>query len=102
MLGKREPFTEVPWFWSDQYDVNLQMAGDPGAADRVVTRGNVDDLNFAAFYLQGERMVAAVGVNRPRDVRGAMKLIEEGLPVDPAALSDADVDLLRLAKRAAV
>jgi 3-phenylpropionate/trans-cinnamate dioxygenase ferredoxin reductase component len=102
MLGKREPFTEVPWFWSDQYDVNLQMAGDPGAADRVVTRGNVDNLNFAAFYLQVERLVAAVGVNRPRDVRGAMKLIEEGLPVDPAALSDADVDLLRLAKRAAV
>jgi 3-phenylpropionate/trans-cinnamate dioxygenase ferredoxin reductase subunit len=102
MLGKREPFTEVPWFWSDQYDVNLQMAGDPGAADRVVTRGNVGDLNFAAFYLQGERLVAAVGVDRPRDVRGAMKLIEEGLPVDPAALSDADVDLRRLAKRAAV
>jgi 3-phenylpropionate/trans-cinnamate dioxygenase ferredoxin reductase component len=102
MLGKREPFTEVPWFWSDQYDVTLQMAGDPGAADRVVTRGKVDDLNFAAFYLEGDRMVAAVGVNRPRDVRGAMKLIEEGLPVDPAELSDADVDLRRLAKRAAV
>jgi 3-phenylpropionate/trans-cinnamate dioxygenase ferredoxin reductase subunit len=102
MLGKREPFTEVPWFWSDQYDVTLQMAGDPGAADRVVKRGNVDDLNFAAFYLQGDRMVAAVGVNRSRDVRAAMKLIDEGLPVDPAELSDADVDLRRLAKRAAV
>jgi 3-phenylpropionate/trans-cinnamate dioxygenase ferredoxin reductase subunit len=101
MLGKREPFTEVPWFWSDQYDVNLQMAGDPRAADRMVTRGDVEDLSFASFYLQGDRLAAVVGVNRPREVHAGMKLIELALPVDPAALADADVDLRRLVKRAA-
>lgn len=100
MLGQREPFGEVPWFWSDQYGIGLQMAGDPVAADEVVSRGDVEDLCFAAFYLQRGRMVAAVGVNRPRDVRAAMGLIERGCPVDRTALSDASVDLRQLAKRA--
>ena len=100
MLGRREAFREVPWFWSDQYGIGLQMAGDPAGADDVVRRGDVEDLSFAAFYLRDGRLVAAVGVNRPRDVRAAMKLIETGEPVDRAALADASVDLRRLAARA--
>jgi 3-phenylpropionate/trans-cinnamate dioxygenase ferredoxin reductase component len=100
MLDRRQPFGEVPWFWSDQYGVNLQMAGDTLHADEVVRRGDVEDLSFAAFYLQRGRMVGAVAVNRPRDVRAAMKLVELGCPVDRAELADASVDLLRLSKRA--
>jgi 3-phenylpropionate/trans-cinnamate dioxygenase ferredoxin reductase subunit len=100
MLDRRRPLSDVPWFWSDQYGVNLQMAGDPAHADEVVRRGDVEDLCFAAFYLQGGRMVAAVAVNRPRDVRAAMKLVELGCPVDPSALADASVDLRLLSRRA--
>jgi 3-phenylpropionate/trans-cinnamate dioxygenase ferredoxin reductase subunit len=100
MLGRREPFGEVPWFWSDQYGINLQLAGDASAADDVVSRGDVEDLSFAAFYLRGGRVTAAVGINRPRDVRAAIGLIERAVPVDRAALADANVDLRRLSKRA--
>jgi 3-phenylpropionate/trans-cinnamate dioxygenase ferredoxin reductase component len=99
MLGRREPFAEVPWFWSDQYGIGLQMAGDPGIADEVVRRGDVEDLCFAAFYLRQGRMVAAVGINRPRDVRAAIGLIERGSPVERALLADPQVDLRRLSKR---
>jgi 3-phenylpropionate/trans-cinnamate dioxygenase ferredoxin reductase component len=100
MLGRRQPFGEVPWFWSDQYGISLQVAGDPAAADEVVRRGDAEDLCFAAFHLQQGRLVAAVGVNRPRDVRAAMRLIELGCPVDRADLADPGVDLRRLLKRA--
>jgi 3-phenylpropionate/trans-cinnamate dioxygenase ferredoxin reductase subunit len=100
MLGRREAFSEVPWFWSDQYGIGLQMAGDPARADDVVRRGDIEDLSFAAFYLRQGCLVAAVGINRPRDVRAAMRLIEQGEPVDRAALADASVDLRRLTTRA--
>jgi 3-phenylpropionate/trans-cinnamate dioxygenase ferredoxin reductase subunit len=100
MLGQGQPFTEVPWFWSDQYATNLQLAGDPVAADGVVIRGDLDDLRFAAFYLQGERLVAALGVNSPRDVRAATDFIAREAPVDREILADPTADLRRLAKRA--
>jgi 3-phenylpropionate/trans-cinnamate dioxygenase ferredoxin reductase component len=100
MLGQRQPFGEVPWFWSDQYGLTLQMAGDPIGADEVVSRGDMEDLSFASFYLERGRLAAAVGVNRPRDVRAAMKLIEVGCPVDRSALADPSFDLRQLAKRA--
>ena len=100
MLDRRQPFSEVPWFWSDQYGLSLQMAGDPAAADEVVRRGDVDTPCFAAFYLRQGEMVAAVGVDSPRDVRAAMKLIELGCPVDRSDLADAGVDLRKLSKRA--
>lgn len=100
MLGRRQPYGEVPWFWSDQYGINLQVAGDPAAADEVVRRGDAEDLCFAAFHLLEGRLVAAVGVNCPRDVRAALRLIELGCPVDRSDLADPGVDLRRLLKRA--
>ncbi len=100
MLGQRQPFAEVPWFWSDQYAVNLQLVGDPLAADsRVVIRGDLEDLDCTAFYLRGEKLVAALGLNRPRDVRAATDLIAGGSPVDRKTLADPDIDLRALAKR---
>lgn len=99
MLGQRKPFNEVPWFWSDQYGINLQLAGDPLTADEVVIRGVVDDLCFAAFSLRRGRVSGVVGVNRPPDVRAAMTLIEREIPVERSALSDHSVDLRQLARR---
>jgi 3-phenylpropionate/trans-cinnamate dioxygenase ferredoxin reductase subunit len=98
MLGKSKPFQEVPWFWSDQYDVNLQMLGHPSPAYERVVRGRMDDLDFIAFDLQGDRVVAAVALNRSRDVAAARRLIERRLPVDAKKLADDDLplrDLLR-------
>ncbi|MGZ4241787.1 MAG: NAD(P)/FAD-dependent oxidoreductase [Actinomycetota bacterium] len=101
MLGGTEPFAEVPWFWSDQYDLNLQMAGHPLRWDELVFRGDVDARKFSAFYLDHGKLVAAVGFNKGKDVRGARALIEAGISPAPAVLADESTDLRALAKGSA-
>jgi 3-phenylpropionate/trans-cinnamate dioxygenase ferredoxin reductase subunit len=98
MLGHDEPFTEVPWFWSDQYDVNLQMAGLPTATDEVVFRGDNTSRSFSVFYLRDGVLVGAVGLNRTKDVSHGRRLIHEHAAVDPHELADDSVDLAALGK----
>ena len=93
MLGGEEPFDDPHWFWSDQYDVNLQYAGFAATWDDVVTRGSVDALDFVAFYLLEGRLLAALGMNRGREVRRSMKLVAARASPDPRALADEDIDL---------
>ncbi len=97
LLGEEIVIDDVPWFWSDQYDCNIQYAGIPGAWDAVAVRGSVDDRRLIVFLLRGRRLVAAVTVNEGRDLRRAMKLIAAGAEVDPAVLADPGVDLRTLA-----
>ncbi len=99
MLGNRQPFGEVPWFWSEQYGINLQTAGQPLAGDDVVIRGDIEGMSFTAFYLQGDCVIGVIGIDRPRDVRAAMTLIEHRVPVGATTLSDDNTDLRQLAKR---
>jgi hypothetical protein len=75
--------------------VNLQVAGIPGRDEETVLRGSVEARSFVRFELAGGRLTAAIGLDRGRDVRRALKLI--GRPVDPATLRDEDVDLRTLA-----
>jgi 3-phenylpropionate/trans-cinnamate dioxygenase ferredoxin reductase subunit len=98
MLGGAEPYAEVPWFWSDQYDLNLQMVGLPEAWDRLVLRGDPASRQFTAFYLQGERLAGANSVNSARDIRPARQLIAERRTVDADALADEATPLRRLLK----
>lgn len=100
MLGQRRPFHEVPWFWSDQFELNLQMVGLPGASDQTVVRGDVDTACFSVFYVSSDRLTGALAVNRPHDVRAARTMIRRGQRPDPAFLADEDTDLLALADRA--
>lgn len=96
MLGSTDPFEEVPWFWSDQYDTNLQMLGHPEGSP--VVRGSYDDLDFIAFWLRADNVVAALAMNRGRDISVTRRLIERRVPVDEEHLRDDDValrDLLR-------
>ncbi|TYB41063.1 NAD(P)/FAD-dependent oxidoreductase [Actinomadura chibensis] len=93
MLGKAEPYAPVPWFWSDQYDLNIQMSGHPRPTDAVVWRGEPDEMRFTACYLRDGVLVAAIGVNRPRDVRAATRLIAGRARPDPRLLADAGVDV---------
>jgi 3-phenylpropionate/trans-cinnamate dioxygenase ferredoxin reductase subunit len=98
MLGSQEPFHEVPWFWSDQYDVNLQMLGYTTPDKERVVRGSLDDRNFTAFFLEGDLVIAAIALNRGRDISATRRLIERRITVDRARLADEDValkDLLR-------
>ena len=72
------PFAPVPWFWSDQYDRKIQLAGRPAASDEfVLVDGTVEERRFAALFRRGDRCTAVLGVNRPRHVMQArMKLAE--------------------------
>lgn len=96
MLGKPTPYAEVPWFWSDQYDVNLQMLGIPDQWDRVVLRGDVGQLKFSAFYLTGDVVVGASAINSAKDIRPARQLIAQKRSVDPGALANPNVPLKAL------
>jgi 3-phenylpropionate/trans-cinnamate dioxygenase ferredoxin reductase subunit len=93
MLGQREPYVAVPWFWSDQYDVNLQLAGYPPAGTTVVHRGDPESLESVSFFLRTGVVVGAIGLNRGRDIRTAVSLIRSRAAPDPAALADVGVDL---------
>jgi 3-phenylpropionate/trans-cinnamate dioxygenase ferredoxin reductase subunit len=97
MLGKGEPYVETPWFWSDQYDANLQLAGLPREWDELVVRGSLEERRFVGFYLAGGRVEAVVALNQGREVRRATPLVAAGARIDPALLRDEDVDLRELA-----
>ena len=84
------------WFWSDQYDVNLQYAGFAREWDQVVVRGTLEDRSFTAFYRNDGRIDAAVTLNRIKDLRRAMPLIKARSVVNPNQLVDEDVDLRSL------
>ena len=98
MVGGNEPFAEIPWFWTDQYDVNLQMAGAPESWDSLVWRGNAAEKSFTVFYLKDGKPVACNTVNNGRDMRFARELIAKGRAIDPVRLADKTVKLQDLAR----
>ncbi|HXM84856.1 MAG TPA: FAD-dependent oxidoreductase [Stellaceae bacterium] len=98
MVGGNEPFAEIPWFWTDQYDVNLQMAGAPETWDSLVWRGNPAEKSFTVFYLKDGKPVACNTVNNGRDMRFARELIAKGRAIDPVRLADKTVKLQDLAR----
>jgi 3-phenylpropionate/trans-cinnamate dioxygenase ferredoxin reductase subunit len=97
MLGKGKPYDAIHWFWSDQYDDNLQYAGFHQASEQVVLRGDLGARNFVAFYLNEGHIDAAVAVNRGKDIRRVMPLIRARVAVDPRQLGDQGVDLRSIA-----
>jgi 3-phenylpropionate/trans-cinnamate dioxygenase ferredoxin reductase subunit len=96
MLGKRDPYEPVHWFWSDQYDFNLQYAGLHQQGDRIVVRGSLESRHFLAFYVSDHRINAVLALNRGKDLRRAMPLIKARATVDSAELQDEGVDLRSL------
>jgi 3-phenylpropionate/trans-cinnamate dioxygenase ferredoxin reductase subunit len=74
-----EPYDPVPWFWSDQYDRKIQLAGRSAGADEVrVVDGSTDERRFVALYRRGDGVVAALAMNRPRQLLAYQRLIEHG------------------------
>jgi 3-phenylpropionate/trans-cinnamate dioxygenase ferredoxin reductase component len=98
MAGGEQAFSEVPWFWTDQYETNIQMAGAPDKWDRVVFRGEPGEPGFTLFQLLDGKVVAAVTVNNARDMRFGRMLIQSGKIVDPALLGDKAVKLQDLVR----
>ena len=96
MLGRHVAYDEVHWFWSDQYDANLQYAGFHSAWEQLVVRGRLGSDGFLACYVNEGRIDAAVALNRAKDLRRVMPLIKARRPVDLDQLRDESVDLRSL------
>jgi len=100
MAGQREPFADVHWFWSDQYDHTISSAGLIPGSDgpgELVIRGSLEQRNFSAFSLDGDRVRAVISLNRPRDVLDARRLIARDHSATAAQLCDESLPLKRLA-----
>ena len=97
MLGDGGPYEEIPWFWSDQYEHNLQYAGFHTEWDELVVRGSLEERSFVAFYRKDGRVLAAVAIGRGRDLRRSVPLIKAQEQVEAAMLRDPDIDLRTLA-----
>ncbi|MDN8614368.1 NAD(P)/FAD-dependent oxidoreductase [Variovorax ginsengisoli] len=95
-LGTDVTHQPLPWFWSDQFDVNLQIYGMPALQHQVVVRGDPDSNAFVMFFLDGDHVMAALGPNSARDLRFARRLIERRTPVDPGQLADLQAALAKL------
>lgn len=97
MLGAEKDYVATPWFWSDQYDVKLQIAGLNSGYDQVVTRqGEGQQVSF--WYYNSGRLVAVDAMNDPRAYMIAKRLIEAGKSADPAMVADPEANLKALLK----
>jgi len=93
LCGHQLVYSQVPWFWSDQYDIKLQIAGLSEGYDDVVVRGNPSAASFACFYLRDRRLIAVDAVNSPREFMQAKDLIGGRAEPDRAQLADPGIQL---------
>ncbi|MEJ2139414.1 MAG: FAD-dependent oxidoreductase [Gammaproteobacteria bacterium] len=100
MCGELTPYAQIPWFWSDQYDVKLQIVGLSQGYDQLVIRGDKAAHSFAAFYLQNGRLLAVDAINSPREFMLAKKLVAAKAVFDPQQLADEALDFKTMATAA--
>ena len=96
MLGHSVVYDDIPWFWSDQYDWNLQYAGYHTTWEQLVIRGQPERDRFVACYLNDGRIDAAIAVNQGRELRRVIPLIKARQRVDPQQIADESVDLRQI------
>lgn len=96
LMGKREPSAAIPWFWSDQYGLKLQMVGLSTGYEQCVTRGSVQGKEFSAFYLKDKRVIAADVISRPAEFLAARRLVASRAQVDVTRLEDATLPLAQV------
>ena len=95
--GKEVSYNAVPWFWSEQYDLMLQIAGLSQGYDQIISRGDPGNgRSFAAFYLREGRVIAVDAVNKPQEFMFSKKLIPMQKTVDKKRLADADTPIKEL------
>jgi 3-phenylpropionate/trans-cinnamate dioxygenase ferredoxin reductase component len=96
LLGAGAVFDDAHWFWSDQYDANIEMAGFATRWDDMVVRGSIEDRSFSAFLLKEGQLLSTFSMNRKSDVRRSMPLIQAKLHPDRDQLADPEFDLRKL------
>ncbi|MEP5154379.1 FAD-dependent oxidoreductase, partial [Planktotalea sp.] len=98
MMGAGKTYTPKPWFWSDQYDVKLQIAGLNIGYDTIVERRDPNGASVSFWYYQGETLLAVDAMNDPRNYMIGKRLIEAGKSPAQAAIADPDTDMKALLK----
>ncbi|SAK83627.1 FAD-dependent pyridine nucleotide-disulfide oxidoreductase [Caballeronia pedi] len=93
IVGRPQPYRVVPWFWSDQYDLKLQMAGIHSGFTHHALRGSVDEKKFSIFYFRGDALIAVDSINRPQEHMLARKLLAQSVKLAPHEAEDPAFDL---------
>lgn len=101
ILGSAEPYTALPWFWSDQYDVKLQIAGLTDGHDRTVTVGDPAEGRFSVFCFRGDRLIGIEAYNRPIDFLMGRRILEAGSSLTPEIVARPGFDLRTSQQQAA-
>jgi len=97
LCGIKKAYSELPWFWSDQFDVKLQIAGISQGYTEAVVRGDAGkSRSFTVFYIKDQHIIAADCINRPKDFMVAKKLILQQSKINVAALVDESSDVKKL------
>jgi 3-phenylpropionate/trans-cinnamate dioxygenase ferredoxin reductase component len=99
IAGKRAPYDKVPWFWSDQRDLKLQIAGLVIGHDRAVLRGETESSSFSVFCYRGDRLIGVESVNRPADHIAARRILAGEPRLSPEQAADPGYDLRAHAAR---
>jgi 3-phenylpropionate/trans-cinnamate dioxygenase ferredoxin reductase subunit len=100
ICGTPVAYNQIPWFWSDQYDLKLQIVGLSNDYDQFILRGDPASRSFAGFYLQGDKLLAVDAINSPREFMLGKKLIKHGARIAPQDIADNDKDFKSLATAA--
>jgi 3-phenylpropionate/trans-cinnamate dioxygenase ferredoxin reductase subunit len=97
MVGRPKPYSEVPWFWSDQYDLKLQIAGLARPGDRLVLRGDPANRKFAVFHLRDGAVAAVEAVNAAPEYMIGKKLVADGKQIAAGTLADMSIPMKQMA-----
>ncbi len=97
ICGQDVAYSQVPWFWSDQYDLKLQIAGLSEGYDDVVIRGNPAERSFSCLYLREGRLIAVDAINAPRDFVQSKQLIADRAEIETEKLADTATPLKDMA-----
>ena len=99
ICGKPEAYDEIPWFWSDQYDLKLQIAGLSEGYDNLIVRGNLrQGRKIALFYFKGQTLLAVDAVNSPQEFMFGKRALAQSLELDMSRLADITVPMRELLK----
>ena len=93
VLNNPMEYSQVPWFWSDQYDHKLQIVGLSGDHDLVTMRGTINDAKFMLFYTKDEELIAVDAINNPKEFLISRKLVANKVKIKPNVISDLNTNL---------
>ena len=96
--GENKPYHQVPWFWSDQYNLKLQIAGISQNYDQYIVRGDMEEEKFTVFYLKNKKIIAVDTINNLKEFFNGKKLIAMGAEIPLEVLQNKDTNLKELIK----